>query len=503
MQARFFCRSLLLSSATALLFASGCAEGDGQTPSPEPAVTPEPGDGPETEEPEGPGPAPVTGQPPTLHVAEAQQVGARGQSVRITFEASDPDDDVSGVALSLLTAAGAEIPLVDRDADGVLDDPQRRIFFDVTIPPADPGSTNFTAEAWLPAIFDEAPEAASIRMRVIDGEGSSSSSLDIEIAQQSEVGEGESCDATYILTRCPYGMGCSGEPAVCAEGTAPQIERLAYLEAGDASEILVDGIEAEDDLKALFIEFQDRNGAPVLLDLDADGTPESENFNVDVFGRAIDGRFLFRLDQAPSFSEAVEQIVVTPVDDHDHIGEPVSARLGRPPVRGFNQACDTFGFDVCTTGAACTPDDNGSGSRCRVLGPMQSERCENAPVVEPGEAVVIAGDAFGASLWDPPNECAANSPTNRPEGAVILHLAEPVAGLRVRTDYEGTNFDTIVYITEGCPREITAAIGCDDDGGLGVFSDLDVGFVPAGDYLIVVDSYDIDGGNFVLTVETE
>lgn len=502
MKSIFLFRIFSFSFAASLLAVGGCADADTQPPTPEAGVAPEPASAPEGVEPEGPGPAPVAGQPPTLLAAEAIQVGARGQSVRITFEASDPDSDVAGVALALLTAAGAEIPLVDRDGDGVLDDPERRVFFDVTVPAA-AESTTFTAEAWLPAIFDEAPDAAGLRMRVIDAEGSASASQEMTIGLQSEVAAGASCDATYILTRCPYGMGCTGEPTVCAEGTAPQIERLAYHIVGDASEILVDGIEAEDDLKALFIEFQDRNGAPVLLDLDADGTPESENFNVDVFGRALDGRFLFRLDQSPSFSAAVDQIVVTPVDDHEHIGEPVSARLGRPPVRGFNQACDSFGFDVCTNGAACTPDDSGDSSRCRVLGPMQSERCENAPVIEPGESVVVSGDAFGASLWDPPNECAANSPLNRPEGAVILHLAEPVAGLRIRTDYEGTNFDTIVYLTEGCPREITAALGCDDDGGLGVFSDLDIGFVPAGDYLIVVDSYDAAGGNFVLTVESE
>ena len=443
----------------------------------------------------------MLGVAPELASGSVAQVGVRGQSLRIVVEGVDVDEDVSGVIVELLAASGDPIPLFDRDGDGTDDDPKKRVVIDANY--GDEGT--FTAEVTVLGMLDGI-DATAARVRLVDSEGSTSDTTDMALLHQTEVPLGESCDATYVMTRCAYGLGCTGSPAACNEGTAPVIERLAFVMTdNDETELLMDGTEAEDDLKAIFLEFLDRNQEPVMLDLDADGTPESTSFNMDVLGKAIDGRFLLRLSQTSSFAESVDRIRATPVDDNGHTGEPVEARLSRRPVRGFNQTCDPFGFDVCTSGAACAPATNGQGYRCATVGPMQSAMCASAPVVEPGESVVVTatGDAFGASLWDPPSECAANNPRNRPEGAVVLHLSEPAAGLRIRTDYDGTDFDTIVYVVEGCPRDIREPLGCDDDSGLGVFSDLDLNFVPAGDYLIVVDSYDDSGGNFVLTVEIE
>lgn len=469
---------------------------DGGEPSPAGPATPSP-----TPDPEGPGAPPVQGVPPTISSVAAAQVGARGQSIQLTVEGGDEDGDISGIVVELLDSAGAAIALYDRDGDGEPDDPRRRLFLD----PAPAGEVTVSGTAVMATILDTVPNVESVRVSLIDSEGTTSPSREATLTLQTEVPAGGSCDESYVLTRCPYGMGCAGSPATCSEGTAPEFDRVAYHRTSEGSQILLDGFEAEDDLKAIFLEFLDRSGDPVELDLDADGTPDSISFNVDVLGEAIDGRFLLRLEQTADFAETVVRIAATAVDDNGHTGERMEASLGNPPVRGFNQSCDPFGFDRCTTGAACSPDAGGAGHRCLVIGPMQSQMCESAPVVEPGETVVVtaAGGAFGASLWDPPDECAPNNPKNRPEGAVVLHLDEPAVGLRIRTDYAGTDFDTIVYVVEGCPREVEAPLGCDDDSGGGVFSDLDLAFVPAGDYLIVVDSYDITGGNFIITVELE
>jgi hypothetical protein len=117
---------------------------------------------------------------------------------------------------------------------------------------------------------------------------------------------------------------------------------------------------------------------------------------------------------------------------------------------------------------------------------------------------VVNGVAEGGSLWDAPLGCATNDPTGRPEGVVVLRMTERADRVRLSTVGSGTNFDTVLYVVPGCPNDTADVMGCSDDvmGGGGA-SELVLENVPAGDYLVVIDSFDGNGGNFELRATVE
>jgi hypothetical protein len=63
----------------------------------------------------------------------------------------------------------------------------------------------------------------------------------------------------------------------------------------------------------------------------------------------------------------------------------------------------------------------------------------------------------------------------------------------------GTSFDTVLYAMPGCPNDNADALGCSDDVPMGAgASELVLENLPAGDYVVVIDSFDPMGGNFEL-----
>jgi hypothetical protein len=117
---------------------------------------------------------------------------------------------------------------------------------------------------------------------------------------------------------------------------------------------------------------------------------------------------------------------------------------------------------------------------------------------------VISGRAEGASLWDSPDGCSTNDPKGRPEGVVTLRLAERANRLTLTTAQPGTTFDTTLYLLVDCSGSSIDAYGCSDDApGLQGASQLVLTDLPAGDYLVLIDSFDSAGGNFELKAIVE
>ena len=177
------------------------------------------------------------------------------------------------------------------------------------------------------------------------------------------------------------------------------------------------------------------------------------------------------------------------------MGEPHGTSLAPLAVRGSGEACDLQGFDVCTDGLACN-DDSTASSRCEDLDAARARRCATAPVIEVGART--RGTTKGASLWDPPDGCASEARRGRPEAVLRLRLPSPVSSLAIATLADGTTFDSVVTVLDGCGARATA-LACNDDDPPPV-SRVRIDHLPAGDYIVVVDSLDRSGGAFELTV---
>jgi hypothetical protein len=130
--------------------------------------------------------------------------------------------------------------------------------------------------------------------------------------------------------------------------------------------------------------------------------------------------------------------------------------------------------------------------------------CTAAPVLDPvAGPMTVSGETVAGSLWDAPVGCVSADPKGRPDGAVRLHLAAPVASLTLTTQLPGTDFDTNIYVLTGCAADSSAALGCNDDIPGTSASTLVLTNVPSGDYTVVVDSFGAGGGHFTLGVTVE
>jgi hypothetical protein len=72
------------------------------------------------------------------------------------------------------------------------------------------------------------------------------------------------------------------------------------------------------------------------------------------------------------------------------------------------------------------------------------------------------------------------------------------------TGRPGTTVDTIVTLLPGCTdAAITRPIGCNDDAFKSTTSLLTLNNVPAGEYLVVVDTWSTTGGRVELAIDVK
>jgi len=487
----------------ALTTLAGCPAADdgGPEPSAGPGVSPGPGAEPGvTPNPD----APPGAEAPSVDSVTAVSVGRTGYHLDVTIEGSDVNGDVVTAFIRFLDAGGDELDLFDGNADGTPDNGFVETSFDESVT----GEASFSRTLSFRNYLRSHPDIAQVAVQLQDQEALVANEVTVDIDFQEVRAMGESCDATFVVDRCEIGLACTGTPTTCQEGTAPEITELAFLEdsATGGSRILVDGIENEGDMATLVVEFLDADDNSVMLDLDVDGTAESDFFVVDAQGSDYGegDRFFVGLEQPPEFADMVAKVAVTPSDLAEHEGERVVAQLRRTPTRGNGQSCDPRGFNVCGTGTTCTPGIVGETNLCRSVTSSQQQMCTSALVLDPSAGVsVVVGEARGASLWDPPTECAANDPKGLPDAVVRLHLEEDAPFVRLSTAEAGTDFDTILYMLPECARTADAAMVCGDDTNEGIFAEVEMSNLAAGDYYVVIDSYDRSGGAFTLSVAFE
>ncbi len=292
--------------------------------------------------------------------------------------------------------------------------------------------------------------------------------------------------------------GAGGEGGSIGEGLA--IARLAYHPGKTGPHMLFRGTNPGDGALSLKIEFLDAMGTPVTVDLDGDGNPDSSELAIDATPDQLHaGGFFIDLHSAVGFDALVGGIAATPRNGNNEVGARKTAMLGAPPMHATGDDCDPQ-FDACAADAVCAPGLATGPSKCATAAGERANRCGAAAKIDSAQLpATTSGVAQGVSLWDPITGCAAPDAVGRPEGVVVLHVAEMAASLTITTARPETNFDTVIYVVPGCAGDTTMALACNDDNPAPT-SQVVLHDVAPGDYLVIVDSVGANGGMFGLQV---
>jgi len=440
----------------------------------------------------------ATKRAPTLSNLTANVQGPQGLDLRVTVIGEDADKDIARLRVRLFDAQGRPLIAFRSALSDTPDTHETTLAFDTQSDVTNKAS--ILASATLRNLF-ATNDPASVEVSLIDAAALASPFVAAEVKPQTVNNIGEACDPEYSANRCAPGLGC--RESQCQEGLAPEITKLAYLNGQGGTRILVSGTEPEDDIDSLLIEFLDLQGNSVTIDLDNDEVPESTSFELAAQSSSVDGKFFVRLDPSSEFEAQVKQIAVTPRDLFDHVGATKTSKLTASPVRSAGQGCDSLGYDTCNATSVCMVGANGTTYTCRDVNSVRKTECAAAPVLLT-DGTPIVGFASGSSLFDPPLGCSAGDSKGRPEGGARLALSSPAARLPLPTNLARTAFDTVLYLVAACGETAAAPLGCaDETPDVSAAATLELDLVPAGSYLVVIDSWGPGGGEFELSATVE
>lgn len=439
--------------------------------------------------------------PPSIASITAHTAGAKGIDLVVSIVGSDADGDAELARVRLFDADQRPV-LAFRTGLGERPDSNEQL---VALNGVD-GEDSFITEVRLGGVIDEYPNIASVEVALRDSTGAFSDDVRGAVSAQAIRALGDACDAAIVADRCSAGLGCRGTPAQCQEGLAPEVAKVAYLQGEGGTRILVQGVDPEEDVASVLIEFLDASGHALMVDLDNDEVAESSEFEVAAESLGA-GAFSVHVVPVAGFEAMVPSIAVTATDAAGHTGVRKTAKLAATPIRSVGQACDLAGFDACNPAtAACVPNVSATvvnAGTCKAKSQLAKSECALAPELVPGAAPIV-GVTAGPSLWDAPMTCSSGDPKGRPEGVAVLHLSAPASRLTLTTALAGTNFDSVVYLLPGCGDTTAAPLGCADDAPSGgAAATLELTLLPAGDYLVVVDSWGAVGGSFALSATVE
>lgn len=441
-----------------------------------------------------------------LKAVKLQQVGRNGDSLRVALKGSDSAKVTTSMFVKFRDATDSPVIAVDSDWDGIADTDGRRYRFDMSTL----GTADFTGAVVQAGLYPIGSRIARAVIVLEDENGKQSPEMIADIAKQAVRGEGEACDAALVADRCDDGMSCTSEGSAvttCHAGVAPTLSQLAYV-GGANPRMLFRGTEPDQDVSRIDVEFLDAAGNAKTVNLSGD--PENpdmrDRFAIDLDPRADNlGAIFFRENIASSgFDGMVPKVAATVTDAAGHVSARVVSSVGAVPSRTNGQACDERGFDACVSGSVCSPGLPDVANECASIAPLRTTKCTSAgAALDPAKGTTRAfGLLNGASLWDPPAGCVPNDATGRPESVVPLHLANAASNLTITTALPETEIDTALYLLPNCAAQGTAALACNDDTR-GYTSTLSLENVPAGDYVVVVESISMRGGKFGVSIEAK
>ena len=417
-------------------------------------------------------------------------------------DGTDEEGDVVGFYLEAVDADGEPMVLFDFDGNGTPE--ESKVYIDnealmgatwgmMGFFPNDDGTWFAMVPTYFSAfgveIIDPAEPVAGIRLTLVDAAALESNTL--TAYPPVEAGLGEACDNDGFVN-CGTGMLCKGSPLKCENGTAPVIDRAVYGVRPDGVQALVfSGTDVDGDLEVVRFEMLDADGNNLPFDYDGDGADDvSMDIGVDTAGETS----FLRSFTVPEELIA-PKIALTPVDRIALEGARVVVDNTPIPVIALGEACSPEGWNSCEAGIFC------DGTTNPVCTDLRAAVCEAAPEIDAAAAgnYSATGTTKNPSMWDPPVGCwdpQYGDPLALPEGIVVLHLPNGATSLTLSTNNAETQAgigygDTILYLLPTSCGNGTA-LGCNDDVDLAgqiYSSTLELANVAAGDYTVVVDTW--------------
>jgi hypothetical protein len=436
----------------------------------------------------------------TFAAFTARAIGRAGGDLQVVVEGEDLTQTAYGIHLRLRDAWGLRVLAFQGNWSGTspgtfgANAAERRVLFD---PSDGAGQTTLARTVTLPGFLKDFPAIDNVEVAILTGADVHSKKLLGPVSAQAVRAEAEACDPAMVTDRCSPGLACAGAPPTCAAAPAPHLVQLAYVPGTEGPHILLEGFDPAGAIESLHVELLNAKGSPTMVDLSGNGD-FAKSQELRLAAPASLGWFFVDHPLAPRFAKDVPRLAVTPLAPGGPAGVRATALLGAAAQRAAGEACDPRGFVGCEAGNVCARGPAPGRSVCVDAATAMAAVLDAAPTIDLSSGPRGAsGYARGTSMWEPPSSCAPASASGRPEGIVRLHVPLDRATLTISTAIEVTNFDTVLYLL--ADSEGGSALGCNDDAK-GSASSLTVTDLPAGDYTIVVDSKDANGGNFGVSV---
>ncbi len=152
---------------------------------------------------------------------------------------------------------------------------------------------------------------------------------------------------------------------------------------------------------------------------------------------------------------------------------------------GHGQCDDTGGVAICLCDAGYT--DDGAGN-CIADG--QGETCADPIHLDLVDGTVT-GDTTGMGD-DETGSCNTNAADD------VIYTFDVVENIHATFDLSGSDYDTLMYLRSTCD-DPASELACDDDGGDGLDSLIDIDLTP-GTYYLIIDGYSSNAGQYLLTI---
>ncbi|HEY6881216.1 MAG TPA: hypothetical protein VI299_24490 [Polyangiales bacterium] len=297
----------------------------------------------------------------------------------------------------------------------------------------------------------------------------------------------------------------AGPPAMAGDD-APTLTKLGFYNDELGPRILIAGSDKNGDIATFTIEFFDMSGNPAVVNIDNDYKTQDTTYTGPIPHNPQYADFFAKFSPSIELLDVVKKIKVTVKDNGSRTSAPMEATLGAAPNAG--STCDPNGFNRCAGSSLCAPANNG-GYSCQGLSTARQVACSSTSILTLNGAGSVSGTLNSVSFWDMPMGCVGGGGaiTGFADRIVKLHLDNPATKVTLSTGMLGAQggptFDAVIYKLDSCTTNPAACM--DSNCACGEYS-LVLNNLPAGDHLIVVDSYPLaeaTGTTFTLTATVE
>lgn len=278
----------------------------------------------------------------------------------------------------------------------------------------------------------------------------------------------------------------------------PTLTSALVVLDGEDVRVEATGSDPNANVRGALLNFYDDSGE--LLDIYGDGAASVENSVFEVrFDDPVSTGFDWSggawVRSVPGMgtqlgeylvANEIPTAMVRAYDAPNGVSEGMMVPIQTASIVGFGEACDAV--TLCRPEMVCDPMSMTCGPSMAV-----SDRCTSAPdvglpaFVDTAVSATVSGNVRGEPAhFEPAEGCVDPGAAGGGEVVYTLDAFAPF-DLLVSTAQPGTGAtDTVVYVRRGC-FDRGSELGCNNDGGGGVASELEIRDLEAGGYFIYVE----------------